>query len=273
MATRKTILITGITGFVGAELAGALRAAGHAVHGLSRKPDGRENVIACDLSDPASLGLALSKIPDPDVVVHAALAANSDSGRTSYSNDITENILRALKIRAARFLHISSVSVYGEAGRRGPIGVDDELRPAGEYGRSKQEAEEMVADSGIQDYRILRLTPVYNEQRLRNLEIRVRPAAVKLRILPSPRYSVCHTKSLAAKVLELIDESETDRRILNVHDGAPVSQGDLLKRFGGPALPLPRLFTAPLYHLARLLPGTYALRCTYWKLFHDNIYE
>ena len=296
-SNNSTFLITGISGFVGSSLAQDLAARGFSVYGFSRNPENiseniQAKVLGCDLLSPESLADCLATLnqelaPNKDLtLIHAATAANSDR-QDKASEENTLNMARNLcaglanwnKMRtgALRVIHLSSVAVYGEAGRKGPITPADIPRPADAYGRAKLEVETILANSNLEHYRVLRLAPVYNQKRNRNQAVRVffPGLPLKLGIIPAPRHSLVHTDRLSEICENLIQEKFTGRDIQNATDKTPVSQNELRKLFLGPTLPLPRLLVAPLYYLLYLVPGDrgYRLRCFYWKLFRNNVYE
>ena len=100
------LLVTGAGGFVG----------GHLLHALQDDPawtvvaatrDGRDGSRRLDLTDHATLGSALMGV---DAVVHCAV------GNRAVTVDGTRALLQAARLNGVRrFVHISSVAVYGQA--------------------------------------------------------------------------------------------------------------------------------------------------------------
>ncbi|GIL38759.1 hopanoid-associated sugar epimerase [Roseiterribacter gracilis] len=152
------ILVTGATGFVGAAVARALLAQGHAVRTMARANSDRRNlaglnveIVTGDLTDHASFRPALDGcdglfhvaadyrlwIPDPDRM-HAI---NVDGTRAL--------MLAALDAGVRRIVHTSSVATLGFTGDGTPA---DEETPnsldkiVGEYKRSKFLGEAAVRD-------------------------------------------------------------------------------------------------------------------------------
>ena len=149
-------LLTGGTGFVGAAVARALLAGGHAVRALVRRGSDRRNLdgldvtlVEGDLSDPATLAPAVAGcrfvvhvaadyriwVPDPDAMLRANVAG-------------TEALMRAaLAAGVERVVHCSSVAALGLTGTDAPA---DETTPVREehivgiYKLSKYRAEQAV---------------------------------------------------------------------------------------------------------------------------------
>ncbi|NIK60040.1 SDR family oxidoreductase [Kribbella shirazensis] len=129
-----SILVTGGTGTLGRPTVAGLRAAGHQVGVLSRKP-GPDRVVA-DLTSGAGLDAA---VEGSDVVVHLA----TSQGRRDVQQ--TRNLLEA----AAGVQHLILMSI---------VGID---RIPLAYYRYKLETERLVAESGV-PYTILRATQFHN---------------------------------------------------------------------------------------------------------------
>lgn len=108
------VAVTGASGFLGSHLVRALRAAGADVLPLVRRQDARapagSQILAEVLSAPGALG-------GTDVLVHAA-AVRHRHGAAAAEYDasnvrLLETLLRASQGHVARFVHVSSVGVYG----------------------------------------------------------------------------------------------------------------------------------------------------------------
>jgi len=129
------ILVTGGTGGLGRPTVAALRAAGHDVRVLSRRP-GPGRVVG-DLSRSGGLEALIGPV---DVVVHCATNRRKDA-------PATRNLLDAAK--AEGVAHFAFISI---------VGVDD--IPYFYY-RDKVVIERMIADSGI-PFTILRATQFHD---------------------------------------------------------------------------------------------------------------
>lgn len=161
------VALTGATGFVGRHLLADLRAQGHRVRVLLRRPtDGAgeaDSAIIGDLARPVNMARALEGV---DAIVHSAGIAHAMSGRPeddyrAINVEATLALARAgAKAGVRRFVFLSSVRA-----QTGPCaeGVVDETRdpaPSDAYGRSKRDAEEGLAGLGI-DWVALRPVLVY----------------------------------------------------------------------------------------------------------------
>ena len=153
----KRVLITGITGFIGAELAHRLLEQGYEVFGLVRYVIGRDlssikdiqdkiNIITCDIRDFFSVRNSIKKI-EPDVVLH--LAALSQV-RLSFEHPFdfqdpnyvgTINIAEALRDlygpAKVRLVVASTAEVYGIQEKNEPFIENLRLEPSSPYAVSK----------------------------------------------------------------------------------------------------------------------------------------
>jgi len=142
------LLITGITGFIGAELAKTLVKEGHEVFGFIRHVVGRDlksleeikdkiNLITCDITDYFSVKKSIEKI-NPDVVFH--LAALSPV-RLSFEHpfdyqrsilqgtmNIAESIIELYGPKKTRLIVASTAEVYGIQNEE-PFLEDSRLEP------------------------------------------------------------------------------------------------------------------------------------------------
>jgi nucleoside-diphosphate-sugar epimerase len=128
------IVVTGAAGFLGSYLAAEARA-----RGMDVVPAGRAAVAAL-LADPTPLN-------GTDVLVHAA-AIRHRHGTTAAdyhaSNvDLVERLVRVAAGRVGRFVHVSSVGVYGFP-RELPIRETSPFAPRTLYSQTKIEGEKVV---------------------------------------------------------------------------------------------------------------------------------
>jgi dihydroflavonol-4-reductase len=148
------ILITGAAGFIGCELAQIAARAGHTVKAVSPFNNETERergerlaaagieVIVASLEGRAQLEAALA---GQDAVIHLAAAQHeAEAGEAHFRRvnvDGTRDLLGlAVKARVGRFVHGSTIGVYGSAAA-GVLDESSPLAPDNLYGRTKAEAE------------------------------------------------------------------------------------------------------------------------------------
>ncbi|MGZ5337600.1 MAG: NAD-dependent epimerase/dehydratase family protein [Solirubrobacterales bacterium] len=157
-------LVTGASGFLGGVVCDALSAANHGSIAMVRRsgsaPPGTLEVQA-DLSDTRKLARVLED-QRPDAVIHLAAEIASQRSEAKIQEVNVEGTRRLLDACRAvgnpRFLFASTV-VTGDA--KGELLTEDTNLPVETaYGRSKQEGERLVRDSGL-DTVIIRPSHVY----------------------------------------------------------------------------------------------------------------
>ncbi|MBN3724962.1 NAD-dependent epimerase/dehydratase family protein [Burkholderia sp. Ac-20379] len=141
-----SILITGISGFIGRYLAKHLQSQGHDVIGTTMQ--GMDGQRVCDLRDRDQLDAVL-RDTDPDVVIHLAALSSVTEGKTLqyYETNLigTENLLQGLDAigRRRRLIFVSTAGVYGNQ-PTGVLSEDLTPLPVSHYGISKYAAERLV---------------------------------------------------------------------------------------------------------------------------------
>lgn len=147
------VLVTGVTGLVGSHLKDRLLERGDAVRALVRPGSSAAiphkndvELVLGELGDPHAIERAVDGV---EVVFHcAARPPLGGTEREFFRDNVqgTEHLLRAALERGAdRFMHVSTVDVYGY----GHLDGADESAPFrsdGLYSRSKIEAERVVMD-------------------------------------------------------------------------------------------------------------------------------
>jgi nucleoside-diphosphate-sugar epimerase len=282
MATLR-VLVTGSEGFIGQVLCRTFRDAGHEVYGFDRLPSATPNRRQVDLLDHEQVEQAFAAIPPCDAIVHTAAVAHEErlpagQTRVGINTATTHGLLGGIRDQDPHFIFLSSVAVYGEAGRHDAVRPDADLRPSTDYGRSKELCEEMILASPLRRCDILRCTPVFDESHLKDVRKRVfLPGLKKLKMcmIPSPRYSLCHVETLAKMILGILAEPPAGRRVRNVADAEPYSQRNLLSWFPGAACPLPTILLEPFRATTYILPRIigYKIRCLHHKLLRSNVYD
>ena len=159
MTGKKTVVITGATGFIGQHLCAALLQSGHAVRAVQRRPGpvvpGTETVIVDDIAGTTNWP---SLFHGADCLVHLAASAHRRASAQALNEAriyqintaATLNLAKAAaKAGVKRFVFLSSIAVNGShtSGRK-PFAADDTPAPQTVYGQSKLEAE--LALKGVQ---------------------------------------------------------------------------------------------------------------------------
>src|SRR5947209_1827138 len=158
------VLVTGASGFLGHAVCRTLRERGHEGIAVVRRPGSEPTnttPLQGDLTDPAALAEAV-KTAKPDAVIHLAaeIATQRDPQKINEVNvNGTRRLLDACRATdSPRFVFASTV-VTGDA--QGEVLTEDQPLPVQTaYGRSKQEGERLVRESGL-PHCIIRPSHVY----------------------------------------------------------------------------------------------------------------
>ncbi|MFZ5571240.1 MAG: NAD-dependent epimerase/dehydratase family protein [Thermodesulfobacteriota bacterium] len=247
----KNILITGVSGRIGSALGREL-AAGNRVKGLyhRHRPAGRDGALleGMDLQDRSGIKRICSEFK-PDYVIHCAGIAHQGRKSVPRETYLRINCEAAAGLAEAafianpevHFIHLSSVSVYGETGLAVPTDESHPCRPAGDYAFSKLAAEERLAfikkKEGAGSLRILRLAPVYDAAWHFNLDRRVMlPGRFAfLRVGDGrQRLSALALPNLVDYIRFLIDRPMGAMgipEIVNICDAAPYSFMDIIQTY------------------------------------------
>jgi nucleoside-diphosphate-sugar epimerase len=118
MLTEKTILISGVTGFVGSRLANRLVTTGVKVRGLVRAKADLPAVqqFVGDITDQSSL---LPAVQGSDMIVHCAASLEGNDFATDAKVNVegTRNLVEAaLRSGCERFVHVSTCGAYNLVG-------------------------------------------------------------------------------------------------------------------------------------------------------------
>ncbi|MCK5774517.1 MAG: NAD(P)-dependent oxidoreductase [Thermoplasmata archaeon] len=144
---KKSVLITGSTGFVGRRIARDLLNDGYKVYSLVFEGEPAEGTIPVegDITRPATLD-----IPNIDSLVHCAGILESSHAPDDLMNRVnmegTKNITNeCFKAGIKNMVFMSTISAVGPQGTdRAPINENFQLRPSDGYGRSKMKAENFL---------------------------------------------------------------------------------------------------------------------------------
>ena len=154
------IFITGISGFIGSELARQMALAGHTVMGSSFTA-ASQNHIKCDIRKPDEIRVAVVGA-QPEIIVHAAALSSVTLGRTMdyYESNVlgTENVIAAVNALGGRrrMVFISTAGVYGNQ-KVEVLTEDLSPLPVSHYGMSKLVCERMMLnEASAHDITIIR---------------------------------------------------------------------------------------------------------------------
>ncbi len=153
----KTVLITGVAGFIGRYVARHFSRHGWQVIGTDNSQP--ENAPLADLSKYLRLQLPVPEFDDllqthkPDALIHCAGRASvalsvSDPAPDFYSNTLlTFKILEALRLNAptCKFIFLSSAAVYGNPSQL-PIAETHPTSPISPYGFHKLQSEQLCLE-------------------------------------------------------------------------------------------------------------------------------
>jgi nucleoside-diphosphate-sugar epimerase len=145
--------VTGASGFLGHAVCAELARRGHHTTSLVRRPGSEPagtQAVAGDLSDESALAALLTEAR-PDCVIHLAaeIASQRDARKIEEVNvEGTRRLLAACSAAGSpRFVFASTV-VTGDA-HGAQLDEESELPVETAYGRSKQEGERLVLESGL----------------------------------------------------------------------------------------------------------------------------
>ena len=258
------ILITGITGFVGASLCKRLRQDGHMLTGTTRTDDlgaGPERVPLYHIPEVGPDTDWTQAVTGADIVVHLVARVHVMKERASdplaeFRNVNTAGTKRlaeqAAEAGVKRFVFLSSVKVNGEVSPETGFTETNPPQPEDAYGISKWEAEQalkvIAAETGLEVV-IIRPPLVYGAGVRANFLKLMQ--AIKLG-LPLPLSAIKNQRSLVSldNLVALIEICLENKAAANqtflVSDGEDLSTPELLRRTARAMRRSARLFPIPV---------------------------
>lgn len=264
----KKVLVTGASGFVGQALCKVLASLGYDVLGAVRSASQIHRLNG------VSVGLIGDIGPDTEwtgvlsgveTIFHLATwtpSADEPPPKNPEKDFLRVNVegtrqlvLSAVTAGVQRFVFASSIMVYGEAQRASPINDSILPIPGEPYGRSKLEAERVLAEisakSGLETV-IVRIPLVYGPsargQLLRLMRVCSWPFPLPFANVQSPR-SMIYVGNLVDALILCANHPGAAGQIFLVRDNEDVSPPKLIAQLRKSLGRLPLLFPLPEYLL------------------------
>jgi nucleoside-diphosphate-sugar epimerase len=247
---RKTVAVTGATGFIGGHVARHLARRGLDVLALHRRPSAPpplDGVRWTTMEDWEASAAPVAALVHVAAVRHRHGVPPEEYGRQNVA--LTRRLLASAKGRVGRFVEVSSIAVFGWPERL-PIDDGCPFLPVGPYGRSKVETEALVRGSGI-PYGIVRPSITYGPGDTNGMIDKLFRllAAGRYRLVGDGRSRVqlVFVEDLAHAIAEAalrngIDGAEftcTYREPIAMHELSRLAASTLGKRLPSVAVPLP----------------------------------
>ncbi len=269
------VLITGITGLLGKELAMTLSKS-HEVCGIARGGSFMDfEVHTVDLTDQKATYQTITKI-NPDIVIHSAAMSNVDLCEKDPESAIQQNAIAAKNVALAcqRFdaemLYVSTDYVFtdNDSNRFKGFCETDPLNPASMYGRSKADGETIVSSLLNKRY-IVRVSWLFGKwrdnfvsQTVKMLKEGKNPVMVS-DMVSSPTY----VKDLSESIETLVDSHSYGT--YHITNGGFASRYEIAceicNMLGVPNTMIKKTTLAEL-HLLAPRPAFSGLEGTYWRL-------
>ncbi|MCF7871140.1 MAG: NAD(P)-dependent oxidoreductase [Candidatus Omnitrophica bacterium] len=258
---KKTILVTGATGFIGSHLIKRLMGLEqYSIVAISRFPEKAKNLknekiklIKADITKKATLK-KLTKLPI-NIIIHCAACVEAKKQKKLNKVNVegTENICKlAVELGVERFIYLSSVSVVS-GNRRIPLVENLPYFATNAYGQSKLEAEKKVLvyrRKGL-PAAILRPPMVYGEDEPHALPVLVK--YLKRRMIPlleggKHKLHLAYVKNVVEAIIFALENKEMLKDSFFVADEQVLTTREVFKKMAEGAgakypLSLPRFLT------------------------------
>lgn len=258
-----TVLVTGASGFLGGLVCAELQGRGHEVAALCRRPSSAPagtTAVAGDLTDAPALAGAVATT-QPEAIVHLAaeIATQRDPNRIHDVNvEGTKRLIDAALAANRPKLVFASTVVTGQAD--GALLDETTVLPVETaYGRSKQEGERLLRDSGL-PYVVIRPSHIYGAGGWYEAEIvkRLRqPGRFAVVGDGENWWDVVRVEDVASAFADAVERAPSGA-IYHVVDDEPIRYGDFVALTAN-ALGLGRPRNVPVW-LARLAAGADPVR-------------
>lgn len=259
----ESVLVTGASGFIGKRLAAVLAQEGWRVRAAARDPasvpeaSGIERVAMPDLAHPADWSKLLEGM---NHVVHLAGIAHApgnvpDALYTRINAASAGELAEQARGKVERLVLISSVRAQAGLTADHVITEADPPAPTDAYGRSKLEAERLVASSGVA-FTVLRPAVLYGPGVKGNI---ASLATLAKTAMPLPFGGLDNRRSLLAldnftsAVAHVLRERQAENETYLVADAEPISVADLVTAMREGLGRAPHLMRVPQGAVKRIL--------------------
>ena len=243
------VLLTGINGFIGKNLAVHLLKRGYGVIGIDLSKDCVVNDILAYYSGTILDSDLINKVTkNIDVIIHlAALTAHSDIVNNKFRNlEInlrgTQTILDALKNseRARKFIYSSTGKVYGKI-KQVPITEKSPTKPLNILGKSKLITEQLIDfySDNEKDFTIFRIFQIYGPNQQNNFLIPTilsqvnnvyrKEVTIVLGDIKAKRDYVYVDDVINAFIKAIEVKNKTNLNIFNICSGKPSSAEEIVE--------------------------------------------
>jgi UDP-glucose 4-epimerase len=259
----RRILITGASGFIGKRLANALAKDGWQIRAAARDPSSilaASNVERVAMPDLARPGDWLPLLEGVTHVVHLAGIAHApgslpDALYTRINAEAAGELAQAARGKVERVVFVSSVRAQAGLSADHAITERDPPLPTDAYGRSKLEAERLMAASGV-TFTVLRPAVVYGKAVKGNIAslatLAKTPMPLPFAGLDNRRSLLALDNFVSAISLVLVSEQAANETFL-VADAEPISVADLVSAMREGLHRPPHLVKVPLGAVKRLM--------------------
>jgi nucleoside-diphosphate-sugar epimerase len=232
---KRSVSVTGATGFLGSHIALELMARGWSVRAIVRPGNAKPLPAGVAVHEAALDRAALTAaIGGCDVVVHAAglTRAPGDRSFRAVNVDGTRAVVAAANDAGARLVHISSLAAIGPGTPERPAHEDDRPQPVTAYGRSKLASEAVVRSEARVPWTILRPSAVYgpNDRELLPLVRLATRGIFPLLARSSAAFTLVYAGDLARAVASAADDERSDGQAIFIGHRDPVTAHVILRQ-------------------------------------------
>jgi nucleoside-diphosphate-sugar epimerase len=227
----ESALVTGAAGFIGGRIRERLLEAGTEVRGLDFQTDLRRGIVAGDVTE---AGVWQDTAQGADVVIHAAavLDARRATPEVAWRTNVlgTRHVLdAAIAAGTRRFVHISSINVFGDADLPDEVGEGYPVHPDGDpFAQSKIASEQVVLQAhaaGEIECTVLRPGDVYGPRSRRWTVLPVDAIRSNRFVLPAKGqgiFSPLFVENLVDAVELAAERPEAAGHVFTITDGVGV---------------------------------------------------